>query len=139
WIIRPNYGDSQMPSYGVMDESSKININTASANQLLLLPGMTDDTAGAIIDWRDEDSNISNNGGAESEYYMSLPRPYQCKNAPFETVEELLLVKGFTPELLYGQSGRYNPLALTVNTNRMSLGTALSDQSLERGIFDDLT
>jgi hypothetical protein len=33
---------------------------------------------------------------------MSGPEPYAAKNAPFESVEELLLVKDFTPAMLYG-------------------------------------
>jgi general secretion pathway protein K len=34
---------------------------------------------------------------------MSLPNPYEAKNADFETLEELLLVKGMTREILYGK------------------------------------
>ncbi len=33
---------------------------------------------------------------------MSLPNPYKAKNANFDTLEELLLVKGMTSEILYG-------------------------------------
>jgi hypothetical protein len=76
---------------------------------LLKLPGMTDEIADSIIDWRDTDEQVSATG-AESEYYQSLQPPYQCKNGPFETVEELLLVKGMTPELLYGMDVNHNGL-----------------------------
>ena len=31
--------------------------------------------------------------------------PYRCKNAPFETLRELLLVKGMTETVFYGQAG----------------------------------
>src|SRR5690606_22101630 len=34
--------------------------------------------------------------------YQSRTPPYRAKNAPFETVEELLLVHGMTPGYLYG-------------------------------------
>jgi type II secretory pathway component PulK len=40
--------------------------------------------------------------GAEDDYYLSRPTPYRAKNADFETVDELLLVKGMTPDILYG-------------------------------------
>ncbi|HEX8949124.1 MAG TPA: helix-hairpin-helix domain-containing protein, partial [Dissulfurispiraceae bacterium] len=55
--------------------------------------------------------------GAESDYYMSLPNPYKAKNADFDTLEELLLVKGVTPELLYGSKGKKGIIDfLTVNS-----------------------
>lgn len=140
WLIRPNYGDNQFSSLGLIDEASKLNINTATKDMLLVLPGMTDDVAAAIVDWRDTDSDISPNG-AESEYYQSLPNPYACKNSPFETVEELLLVRGMTPELLYGQNyqagvgGSIGVDAATTN-GQLMLG---ADQQLARGLYDLLT
>jgi len=38
--------------------------------------------------------------GAEAPYYRGLPRPYACKNGRLHTLDELALVKGFTPEVL---------------------------------------
>lgn len=102
WIVRPNYGDDSLPTYGLLDETSKLNLNTASLDSLRLLPGMTDALAGAIVDWRDSDDEISDNG-AESGTYLGKRDGYRTKNAPFESVEELLMVEGMTPELLYGQ------------------------------------
>lgn len=66
----------------------------------------------AIIDWIDYDDEVtylpfikSENEGAESNYYMDLIDPYKCKNAPFETLNELLLVKGMTPVIFHGRAG----------------------------------
>jgi DNA uptake protein ComE-like DNA-binding protein len=42
--------------------------------------------------------------GAESDYYSTLEPPYGARNGPLETVEELLLVQGMTPELLFGEA-----------------------------------
>ena len=53
-----------------------------------------------IIDWIDTDSNSAGLGGAESDYYASLPEPYQAANMPFRSVEELAMVRGMTPDLL---------------------------------------
>lgn len=147
WIIRPNYDDPSMQSYGFIDENAKLNINSASEEMLEMLPGMTTDLADAIIDWRDEDEETSGAGaGAESQYYMSLPNPYQAKNAPFESVEELLLVRGFTRDFLYGQSmainNRFIPYDQTGTfTGGMSFGGGSSDldPSVYRGVFDYLT
>lgn len=87
------------------NESGKININKADAS---LLKMMTDrfeieDNEKAVIvdsilDWRDQD-NLHRLNGAEDDYYMSLPKPYQCKDADFDAVEELLLVRGITSEI----------------------------------------
>lgn len=103
WVLRPDWNDTALPVFGVVDEAAKLNINTATYDMLMALPNMTDDVAAAIIDWRDDNDTVYG-GGAESDYYLSLPEPYHCKNAPFETIEELLLVRNVTRELLYGDS-----------------------------------
>lgn len=83
----------------VFDESSKLNLNLASRETLGAFFG-NDELADSIVDWRDADSDPLVSGG-ENDYYAQLPFPYQCKNAPFDTVHELLLVKGMTHELFY--------------------------------------
>jgi general secretion pathway protein K len=60
-----------------------------------------DDLTNCIIDWLDTDSDITL-GGAEDEYYMSLEPPYHSKNAPMDSVEEILLVKGMKSEYFFG-------------------------------------
>jgi general secretion pathway protein K len=53
------------------------------------------------MDWKDlNDLHMLN--GAEEDYYRSLERPYSCKDGPFDIIDELLLVRGVTPEILYG-------------------------------------
>jgi type II secretory pathway component PulK len=95
---------------GVVDESGKINLNalmqldssgTVAYNALMLLPNMTADIANSIVDWMDLDSEPRPNG-AEDEYYTTQTPPYHCKNGPLDSLDELLLVKGVTPQLLYG-------------------------------------
>jgi general secretion pathway protein K len=55
----------------------------------------------AIKDWIDPD-NETTKFGVESSYYQTLEKPYSCKNAPLEFLEELLLVRGITKKLFYG-------------------------------------
>ncbi len=55
----------------------------------------------SIMDWRDPD-DLHRTSGAEDEYYRSLTPPYTAKNGPFDTVEDLLWVRGMTAELFYG-------------------------------------
>jgi len=74
---------------------------------LLTLPGMSEDIADAILDWLDEDEE-PRPFGAEVEYYSTLPTPYVPKNGPVLSVEELLLVRGVTPTLLFGADANRN-------------------------------
>lgn len=90
------------------NESGKININKATPGLLkILLNGFDlEEEAGNIIvdsimDWRDKDK-LHRLNGAEDDYYNSLPEPYECKDGDFESLEELLLVRGVTPEIFHG-------------------------------------
>jgi type II secretory pathway component PulK len=107
WILRCNLEDDREFDYGVTDEAGKINLNSASEEMLLNLPGMTTELAASIIDWRDEDSEVTP-GGAEDEYYLAQSDAYSCKNAPLETVDEILLIKGASEDLLYGEDRNLN-------------------------------
>ncbi len=91
----------------VIDEASKLNVNTATKKQLLGLWYMTEEIAEAIIDWRDNDDNPQT-GGVEGGYYENMPFRYTIRNGPFRTIRELLLVKDVTPELLYGEDTNFN-------------------------------
>ena len=95
----------------VVDETGKINLNTAPSHLIYNLlitvgmePGDADFLTDSIEDWRDPDEFRRPNG-AESDYYLSLPQPYFAKNGPFDVTEELLLVRGMTPEIYYGRKG----------------------------------
>jgi hypothetical protein len=139
WIIRPNYGDSQCPCYGLVDEASKVNLNTASQEMLQKLPEMTAELAASIIDWRDTDSDVTA-GGAEDEYYLLQASPYHCKNAPFETVDEILLVKGASEDLLYGEDTNLNGLLdPQENDGDVSEPPDNADGKLDRGFYDYVT
>ena len=103
---------SDRPVFGLVDEASKLNLNTATREMLEALPGMTAELAAAIIDWRDSDSEASPDG-AESENYLRRDPAYACKDAPFETLEELRLVMGMDLETLYGKDANRNGIIET--------------------------
>jgi len=107
WILDTAPGDDRALSFGIRDEASRLNLNRATAGMLLKLPRMTAELAASLIDWRDGDGDVSP-GGAESEYYLLLDEPYYCKNAPFECVDEVLLVKGASTEFLHGEDTNRN-------------------------------
>jgi general secretion pathway protein K len=95
----------------VMGEGGKININTvseATLRKIIEKLGVDvekrDIIVDSILDWKDPDDFYRVNG-AENDYYRSLKEPYQCKNADFDSIEELLLVRGVTPNLFYGKKG----------------------------------
>jgi DNA uptake protein ComE-like DNA-binding protein len=102
---------------GLEDESTRLNLNallladTVQENGgrtlLMNLPGMTEDVADAIMDWIDADDE-TREFGAEIDYYSVLNPAYAPKNGPFESIEELLLVRGVTPQLLFGMDLNHN-------------------------------
>ena len=101
------YGEGQF-EVRIGNEGGKININGAKEALLkMMLKGFDlEDQEKSIIvdsimDWRDK-NNLHRLNGAENDYYQALPEPYECKDADFDTVEELLMVRGMTPEIFYG-------------------------------------
>ena len=85
----------------VFDEAAKLNVNTATREQLLALPEMTEEIADAIIDWRDRNDTASQ-AGEEGGYYKNLRYGYTIRNGRLRTIRELLLVKGVSENLFYG-------------------------------------
>jgi hypothetical protein len=58
----------------------------------------------SIVDWYDPDDETGVHG-AETPFYLDREPAYPAKNGPFESIEELLQVRGVTPELFYGVDG----------------------------------
>ena len=83
----------------VLDAGSRANINNMTIEQLRLLP-LTDEQIDSILDWREPDLQPRVQG-AKDEYYEQLTKPYLTKLRNFDTVSELLMVKGFNANLLY--------------------------------------
>lgn len=147
-IISPSMDEEGNPEgfrYGLFDESAKLNLNVLPlldnyppggvARQLLLsLPDMTDEIADAILDWLDEDDE-PRDFGAESSYYTGLSPPYECKNGPMDSLDELLLVRGVTPQLLFGNDINRNGI---IDQNE-SQGDSLLDADMELGWINYLT
>ena len=113
--------------YGLLDEDRKLNLNTmpGGAFDVLLqeVGGMREEqakvVADSIEDWRDEDGD-TRPYGAENFYYHGRSGSYDCKNGPFENVEELLLVRGMTPEVYV----RVAPYLTVYGSGAVNLNTA---------------
>jgi type II secretory pathway component PulK len=101
WLIGRDINSPQtrpdLVTFGLVDEASKLNLNSSSTNALAWLPGMNLDLLDAIVDWR----NPNASGGSQLYYAMVKP-PYQCKGASFESVDELRLVYGTSMDILVG-------------------------------------
>lgn len=131
--------DDGLPALGLVDPSSRLNLNTATAAQLEALPDMTPDIAAAIVDFRDADDTPLPYG-AESAVYLGLTQPYRAKNAPFESLSELLLVRGITPAVLYGEDRNLNGiLDANEDDGAKSFPPDNADGALERGLYPFVT
>lgn len=134
--------------YGLIDEERKLNINVEDLNTIqrlitaVTVLGGTDaqNLAAAIVDWRDSDSALSvPSGSAEDIYYRSLSVPYEAKDADYEVLDELLLVRGMNQKILdklknyisIHSSGKININTVSVEVLRaMDLGEELIDKIL---------
>ncbi len=93
------------------DEADRINLNGLGANnysvlqELLMVLGVKEDAAlniaRSVVDWKDPDNDVFGQGEEnEDDLYINQTRPYKCKNRPFDSFEELVLVRGMTAEIM---------------------------------------
>ena len=127
------------PTWGLMDEGAKINLNTANSNMLYMLPRMTPELVNSILAWRSTNTT-STTGGAETDTYMRLNPPYTCKNAPFETIGELRLIYNMDLLTLFGEDPNMNGI-LDPNENDGEILPPSDNQNgkLEPGILEYVT
>ena len=120
----------------VIDESGKISLNGLTdasgiiLKNLLIRLGSSPENADlivdSILDWKDAD-DLHRLSGAENDYYKTLSKPYKAGDRDFETLEELILVRGMTSEILYGTANTKGIIPfLTVQgkTNRININAA---------------
>lgn len=109
----------ELVRFGIEREGGKIHLNAwfkrdpeALRQALLALPNATEELVDAVLDWLDADDE-RRTAGAEREDYEARRPPVIVRNGPLEAIEELLLVRGMTPEILFGEdvnrNGRLDP------------------------------
>ncbi len=155
-----SYFDGGYLELVIEDESGKININklvegSAFNNtvrgvltRLLSQPRFklrdreVEDLVNAIKDWIDTDSEVTGTG-AENAYYQSLGKPYTARNGPMESIDELLLVRGVTRDLLYGtaEAPGLAPFLTVYGEGKININTAPKQvlQALAPAITEDMT
>ncbi len=91
-------GTPMLVALQLVDASSRLSLQGVTSDQLQKLPDLDRETAQAILKWRDTDE------GADDGDYAGRPRPYEPKDRPFDTLEELLLVEGVDLPQFFGSS-----------------------------------
>jgi general secretion pathway protein K len=135
-------------------ENSKLNVNMAPPRELsnLLLalgadPNRAQAIVSGILDWR-----AGTPGGSFSQfdqYYLSLTPSFRARHASLEEIEELLLVRGMTPDLFYGgytrdAQGRFIPhdglrdcLSVYGSTGPLDVNTVTPEVMVAVGVAPD--
>ncbi|MFC1467233.1 general secretion pathway protein GspK [Verrucomicrobiota bacterium] len=143
-------------SVSIEHESGKRNINKLLADEWVLLleqcdipPTEQNKLIDCYTDWIDE-GDLHQLNGAESDDPFYTELGYSCKNAPVETIKELLLIKNFTEATLYGGttedgdeiSGIADKLTVwgdgKVNLNSASREVLMTFFELEEGVIDEI-
>ena len=145
-ILVPNELSSEAGTsvrFGLARETAKFNINrltefegddddtTTPYDAISFVPGMTEEITNAILDWIDSDEE-RRIGGAESADYEGLAVPYSARNAPLESVDELLQIQGITPALFYGEDANRNGM---LDPNEDDGNESLPDDNAD-GVLD---
>ena len=148
WLIGRD--NSQIPTtepvFGLIDEASKLNLNTATRAMLTELPNMTPDLVEAIIGWRRAANaqagggDPAETGGGSDNVYARLDPPRLNKGGPFESVDELRLVDGATLDLLLGEdTNRNGALDANEDDGESSAPRDNQDGQLMAGILEYVT
>ncbi len=142
-----SYEYSDGPGYlpmkrsGVVDEESKINVNTATEivlrSLIKTILGLDDtrahDLAQALVDWRESPGGEIKDFYSGS-YYENLEDPYPIKKANFEIIDELLLVKGIDMPTFK----RLSPYLTVYGDGRVNINTASRPVLMALGLGGEL-
>jgi len=106
--LRETLGEGEI-ILDIVPEPARRNVNLLSEEdweRILELCGVPEEMWPELIDpffdWIDKDPDPRYDGAETDDYYATLEEPYVAKNAPLDTVGELLLIRGFTRAILYG-------------------------------------
>jgi general secretion pathway protein K len=92
----------------IIPETAKLSLNTGRPEEILRVltllniePAQAQELTAAILDWR---SPVPGGFTIFDQHYLSLNPSFRARHASFQQTEELLLVKGVTPDLFYGRA-----------------------------------
>jgi len=120
----------------IEDERGKLNLNdladedvTARNKKILRFKRLFEllqinpDLVDAIVDWVDK-NEVQEPSGAESLYYQSLRPSYKAANDHLETLLDLRLIKGMTPEIIEKLSKVVTVYPIEGGESKVNLNTA---------------
>lgn len=94
----------------VEDDQGLFNLNNLAAGRdqvwypafrrLLGALDIDENLADAVVDWIDQNNNVTGIGGAEDNTYLAKTPPYRAANRPFTEVSELQWVQGFNTKAI---------------------------------------
>ena len=146
-------GELQGLRFGLEDESSRVNLLAIAEIEkkqpgvarpfLAKLPGMTDEIADAILDWLDDDTE-PRELGAEYDSYVNANSLVEPRDGPIDTIEELLSVRGVTPDHMFGMDKNRNraiepaeaQVAIATQGQTFSVSSNTSDPNSANGYFE---
>jgi general secretion pathway protein K len=143
--IRIEDQDGKLDINGLVNGNSPQAIMTDRFYRLLVVMELDSradpaELTAALIDWIDTGDDpyaeIHTDGqslpvsGAEDLYYRSLAHPYRSKNGPLETLQELSLIKGFTPEIVK----QISPHLAVNGTVSVNINTASAEVLMSLGL-----
>jgi len=121
-----------------LDESGKLPLSSLYQDNITFMAilgdlGFDDYTATELVDkfqdWVDEDDLVRPDG-AENDFYMDAPIPYEPANQPISSMKELALIGGFREEFfdIHGHSNElyrsFEALFSPVNSGNVNINTA---------------
>lgn len=130
--------DNQL-RYGIIDEASKLNINTATYDALLQLPNMTAAMAQAIIESRTRQP-VPTAASVKSSMSTAVGPSIESAVAPFETIRQLARIAAIPQTMLFGEDANQDGI-LENNENDGDTLPPLDnhDGILDRGLLTWLT
>lgn len=138
-VFSPGTDETATVRFGLADEAGKLNVNLATNESISAFPLVTLAMAQALADFVDADEQPRGEG-AEQIYYDTLENPYTIHNGPLNTLDELFMVRGFTPALLYGEDANQNfRLDANEDDGDASFPPDNSNGELARGLRQHLT
>jgi len=140
--------DGELVSVTIQDESGKVDMNRlvsdrgypddrwiAIFTRLLTRLELDETLADTLVDWVDSNSDPRTKG-AEDSFYLSLKKPHKAKNLRLDSVDELAMVKGFTPEVI----AKLRPHVTVWSSGKVNVNTAgdMTLMALDDAITQDV-
>ncbi|MBS1724088.1 MAG: general secretion pathway protein GspK [Armatimonadetes bacterium] len=130
WYLLGQHGGEEFTLSGssfrveITDAGSKIDLNTATENQLSRMP-LTQEQIDSLLDWREPGTAPRADGGKD-EFYNQLESGYNAGLRRLDSFDALLSVKGFSPQALY------QPQTDVVSTATIVQGTSDQQPTLDQ-------